>query len=115
MVGGTGPVRNFAKTVASNLVGAGVAPPPPPKKNPDTHRVGKSVTAISGGSAGTEAHSATQDRDYRHGDFAAAVASGCTGCGFAGTVVPRSSGLGYSGVFLLQQVGTRSGPVSRIE
>ena len=47
----------------------------PPKAIP----VGKSVAVITGGSAGTEAHSATQEWDYRHGDFVAAVASGCTG------------------------------------
>ena len=35
------PVGYFAKTVASNLVGAGVAP------QTDTHRVGKSVTVIT--------------------------------------------------------------------
>ena len=54
------------------------------------NRVGKSVTAITGGSAGTEAHSTTQDQDYRHGDFVAAFASGCAGCGFAGATGPRS-------------------------
>ena len=92
--GSNGTARNFAKTVASNLVGAGVAP------QTDTHRVGKSVTATTGGSAAdTEAHSATQDWDYRHEDFVVAVASGCTGCGFVGVTGPRSSGLGYSGVF----------------
>ena len=35
--------------------------------------------------------------------------------GFVGATGPRSLGLGYSGVFLLRQVGARSGPVSRIE
>ena len=73
------PVGNFAKIVASNLVGVGIAP------QTDTHGVGKSVTVITGRSAGTEAHSATQNRDYRHGDFVAVVASGCTGCRFTGT------------------------------
>ena len=81
----------------------------------DTHRVGKSVTAITDGSAGTEAHSTTKDWDYQHGDFVAAFFPGCTGCGFAGVTGPRSSGLGYSGVFLMRQVGARGGPVSRIE
>ena len=44
--GGIGPVGSFAKTVDSNLVGAGVTP------QTDTHGIGKSVTAITGGSAG---------------------------------------------------------------
>ena len=79
--GGTGPVGNFAKTVASNLVGAGVTPKPIPKE---------SVTEITGRSAEAEAQSATQDEDYRHGDFVAALASRCASCGFAGATGPRS-------------------------
>ena len=63
-------VRHFAKMVASNLVGVSAT------SQTDTHGVGKFVTALTGGSAGTEAHSATQDRDYRHGYFAAAFDSG---------------------------------------
>ena len=81
--GGTGPVGYFAKTVASSLVGGGTA------SQTDTHGVGKFVTALTGGSAGPESHSASQDWDYRHGDFAAALASGCAGCGLAGATGPR--------------------------
>ena len=41
--GGTGPVRDFAKMVASNLVGAGAA------SQTDSYEVGKFVTALTGG------------------------------------------------------------------
>ena len=66
--GSTIPLRDFAKMVASIPVSAGAA------SQTDTHGVGKFVTAPTGGSAGTEAHPATQNRDYRHGDLAAVPA-----------------------------------------
>ena len=82
--GGTGPFRDFAKTVASIPVGAGAA------SQTDTHGVGKFVTAPTGGSTGTEAHPATQNMDCRHGDLDAAPAFECTGCGLVGVTGPRS-------------------------
>ena len=75
-----------------------------------THGIGKFATMHTGGSTGTEACSAIQDRDYRHGDFAAGPASGESGLGLA--TRSHTSGLGYGGVFLLWQGGTWSGSVS---
>ena len=89
--------------------GAGVA------SQTSTHAIGKFATMDTGRNAGTEARTATQDWDYRHGDFAAKPVSRDTGLGLAGTTSSHTSGLGYDGVFLLWQGGSWSGPVSRTE
>ena len=70
-------------------------PPPPPKPIPTD-------TVMS---AGTDAHSTTQDRHHGIGDLAAAPDSG----------LADAQRLGYDCVFLLWQIGSRSGPVPRIE
>ena len=71
--GGAGSVADFAQTIAPHPGVAGVA------FQTSTHGIGKFATTLTGGSAGTEARSATQDRD-----FAAGPASGDTGLGLAG-------------------------------
>ena len=81
----------------------------------NTHGVGELVAMLIVRSAGTDAHSTTQDRHHGIGDLAAAPASGVAGYGLAGATRPRSRRLGYDCVFLLWQIGLRSGPVPQIE
>ena len=82
--GGTEPFRDFVKMVASIPVGASAT------SQTETRGVGRFVAAPTGGSAGTEAHPTTQNRDYQYGDLAAAPASEGTGCGLVGVTGPRS-------------------------
>ena len=63
------------------------------------------VTAFTGGSAGTEAHSAFQNWNYRHGDFVAKPASGDTSSSLADATVSHMSGLCNGGVFLCSKAG----------
>ena len=80
--GGTGPFRDFAMTVASNPVGAGAA------SQTDTHGVGKFVTALTGGSVGTEAHFAG---DVAVGVASPAVLSGGVAVGVASPTIAEAS------------------------
>ena len=70
-------VGDFAQTVASYPGGTGVA------SQTGTYGIVKFTTAFTDGSAGTESRSTTQDRNYRHGHFAAEPAFGDAGSGLA--------------------------------